>query len=92
MPAKLKCQSSDIVTVNQFKVATREYLKYNKKTEEVKTKTIKSYRSCIFTRLTKNCTKNLQVHKTVMQHKSTMYTTIIITGQKFSQQLPNVER
>ena len=49
MPAKLKCQSSDIVTVNQFEVATREYLKYNKKTEEVKTKTIKSYRSCIFT-------------------------------------------
>ena len=41
MPAKLKCQSSDIVTVNQFKVATREYLKYNKKTEEVKTKTTK---------------------------------------------------
>ena len=31
MPAKLKCQSSDIVTVNQFEVATREYLKYNKK-------------------------------------------------------------
>ena len=42
MPAKLKCPSSDdIVTVDQFEVVTREYLKYNKKTKEVETKTTK---------------------------------------------------
>ena len=42
MPDKLKCQSSyDTVTVDQFEVVTREYLKYNKKTKEVETKTTK---------------------------------------------------
>ena len=42
MPAKLKFQSSDyIITVNQFEVVTSEYLKYNKKTKEVETKTTK---------------------------------------------------
>ena len=33
--------SYDTVTVDQFEVVTREYLKYNKKTKEVETKTTK---------------------------------------------------
>ena len=42
IPAKLKCQSSDdIFTVDQFEVKTREYLKYNKNTKELETKTAK---------------------------------------------------
>ena len=48
MPAKLRCQSSsDIVTINQFEVVTREYLKYNK-SKGSRNKDNKTYRLCIF--------------------------------------------
>ena len=48
MPAKLRCQSSgDTVTINQFEVVTREYLKYNK-SKGSRNKDNKTYRLCIF--------------------------------------------
>ena len=41
-PAELKCQTSnEIVSVDQFEVVTKEYLKFNKKTEEVEKKSTK---------------------------------------------------
>ena len=82
MPTKLKCPSSgDIVTVDQFEVVTREYLKYNKKTKEVETKTTKltDRVSCQMTY--RKLYKNLVSTKKIIQRISTMYTTINITGQ-----------
>ena len=41
-PAELKCQTSnEIVSVDQFEVVTKEYLKFNKKTKEVEKKSTK---------------------------------------------------
>ena len=41
-PAELKCQTSnEIVSVDQFEVVTKEYLKFNKKTKEMEKKRAK---------------------------------------------------
>ena len=82
MPAKLKCQSSDdIITVNQFEVVTRQYLKYNKKTKEGETKTTKLTDHVSSQMTYRELYKKLVSTRKIVQCTSTMYTTISINGQ-----------
>ena len=82
MPAKLKCQSSDdIITVNQFEVVTREYLKYNKKTKEGETKTTKLTDHVSYQMTYQELYKKLVSTRKIVQCTSTTYTTISINGQ-----------
>ena len=89
-PAELKCQTSnEIVSVDQFEVVTKEYLKFNKKTKEVEKKSTK-LTDRVSSQMTYKDLYKVSVKTTL--HISIMFTMTTITGQLFFQLQPNMEK